>query len=96
LEHVSLSNPAAVGQALATIGSVSQEAIVESAGGSWPASTVDVVRSFWKLLEHAGVTKFHRAERLTGDAFRSEGSYENGRLWQCSSLERVARHRCGS
>jgi hypothetical protein len=39
------------------------------------------VRSFWQLLEEADVATFERMERLTGGAFRSEGSYEDGRLW---------------
>ena len=57
------------------------EALVEGAGGSWPAPTEEVVRSFWQLLEEADVATFVRMERLTGGAFRSEGNYEEGRLW---------------
>lgn len=68
-------------EAIATVSSISMEALVESAGGTWPAATEDVVRSFWQLLEEADVGRFERLERLTGGAFRSEGSHEGGRLW---------------
>ena len=79
--YLAFRNNAAPGEAFATLSSINMQAIVENAGGSWPATTEEVVRSFWQLLEDAGVARFERLERLTGGAFRSEGSHENGRLW---------------
>jgi len=79
--YLAFSHPAAPGQAAATISPVNLRALVESAGGSWPAATEDVVRAFWQLLEDADVGSLERLERLTGGAFLSEGAYEEGRLW---------------
>ena len=78
---ISFTHHAARDQAFATIGSVNQQALVVSAGGTWPAPTEEAVRAFWQLLDEADVARFDRMERLTGGAFRSEGSYESGRLW---------------
>jgi len=80
-EFIAFAHPDALEQALATVGPLNMQALVEGAGGSWPAPTEDVVRSFWQLLEEADVATFVRMERLTGGAFRSEGNYEEGRLW---------------
>lgn len=79
--YLAFSHPAAPGQAAATISEINLEALVESAGGSWPASTEDAVRAFWRLLEDADVASLDHVERLTGGSFRSEGSHEDGRLW---------------
>jgi hypothetical protein len=79
--YLAFRHPAAPDQAIATLSPISMEAMVENAGGSWPASIEDVVRSFWQLLEDAGVAEFGRLERLTGGSFRSEGTHEGGRLW---------------
>ncbi len=78
---IAFAHPDALEQALATVGPLNMQAVVEGAGGSWPAPTEEVVRSFWQLLEEADVATFVRMERLTGGAFRSEGNYEEGRLW---------------
>ncbi len=78
---IAFAHPDNPEQALATVGPLNMQAVVEGAGGSWPAATEEVVRSFWQLLEEAGVATFDRMERLTGGAFRSEGSYGDGRLW---------------
>ncbi len=78
---IAFAHPDALEQALATVGPLNMQAVVEGAGGSWPAPTEEVVRSFWRLLEEADVATFGRMERLTGGAFRSEGTYEDGRLW---------------
>lgn len=64
-----------------TAGVISREAIVVSAGGVWPVSTAQVVRSFWTLLEDAGVGKFIRSERVVGGAERSWGKHEDGLMW---------------
>ncbi len=78
---IAFAHPDALEQALATVGPVNMQAVVESSGRSWPAPTEEVVRSFWRLLEEADIATFGRMERLTGGAFRSEGTYEDGRLW---------------
>ncbi len=78
---ISFSHSAAPGVALATAAPVNMEAIVENAGGSWPAPTDEVAAAFWQLLEDAEVAELARVERLTGGSFRSEGSHEDGRLW---------------
>ncbi len=80
-EFIAFAHPDALEQALATVGPLNMQAVVEGAGGSWPAPTEEVVRSFWQLLEEADVASFESMERLTGGAFRSEGNYEEGRLW---------------
>lgn len=79
--YVAFRHPEAPEVALATVSPINMQALVENAGGAWPATTEDVVRSFWQLLEEAGVAGFERLERLPGGAFRSEGSHEGGRLW---------------
>lgn len=79
--YIAFTHAEAPGQANATIAPVNMQAIVENAGGSWPAQTEDTVRAFWQLLEDADVADLDRLERLTGGAFRSEGSYEDGIIW---------------
>jgi len=64
-----------------TAGMISPEAIVVNAGGVWPVSTAEVARSFWTLLEDAGVGKFIRSERVVGGAERSWGKHEDGLMW---------------
>jgi len=78
---ISFNHPGAPDEALATVGFVNMEAVTTGAGGTWPATTDTVVRSFWALLEEGGLAEFGSLERLTGGAFRSTGSYEDGRLW---------------
>lgn len=60
---------------------VDQEAVVRAAGGSWPATTGDVVRAFWKLLEDVGEGELDRTERMIGGAVRSSGSHSTGDMW---------------
>jgi hypothetical protein len=79
--YLAFSHPAAPGESAATISGINLQALIENAGGSWPASTEDAVRAFWQLLEEADVATLERVERLTGGAFRSEGSFEDGWLW---------------
>jgi hypothetical protein len=78
---ISFTHPDAPGEAFATVGFVNMEAIVTGSGGTWPAATDEVVRSFWGLLESGGVADFASLERVTGGSFRSTGAYEDGRLW---------------
>ncbi len=78
--HISLAH-SEFPEVVATASLISQQALVENAGGTWPASTQTVVESFWALLEEASVGSFDRLERLTGGAYRSEGSHDDGRLW---------------
>ncbi|MEZ5175759.1 MAG: hypothetical protein R2823_06090 [Acidimicrobiia bacterium] len=64
-----------------TAGVVNLEAIVTNAGGSWPATTEEVSRAFWTLLEDAGVGTFSRSQRMLGGAQRSWGRHEDGDMW---------------
>jgi len=64
-----------------TVGLINLEAIVQGAGGSWPASTDEVARAFWTLLEDAGVGSFTRSQRMVGGAERSWGTHETGTMW---------------
>ena len=64
-----------------TAAPIDSEAIVVAAGGTWPATTSDVSRSFWALLEQAGVGEFERSVRMVGGAERSWGSHEDGQMW---------------
>ena len=79
-DFVSFAHPASE-HALATVGPVNMKALVESAGRPWPASTEDAVESLWELLGASGAASLERIERLTGGAFRSSGSHQDGRLW---------------
>ena len=60
---------------------VDMEAIVTSAGGTWPVQTDDVVRSFWSLLEDVGEGSLIRTQRMVGGAVRSWGSHSTGDMW---------------
>lgn len=80
-DFVSFAHPDAGEAALATLGPVNMQAVVESAGHTWPAGTAVVVESFWELLDVAGAGSLERMERLQGGAFRSSGANEDGRLW---------------
>ena len=80
-QYLAFRHEASPGEAQATISPINMQALVESAGDSWPASTEEVVAAFWRLLGEGGLAEFERMERLTGGAFRSEGSYGNGKLW---------------
>jgi len=60
---------------------IDSEAIVESSGGTWPATTAEVTRAFWALLEQAEVGTFERSARMVGGAERSWGTHEDGPMW---------------
>ncbi len=79
--YVSFSHVSDPDNTFLTAGLIDQEAIVTAAGGSWPASTQDVVMAFWSLLESAGVGSFERSQRMIGGAVRSWGDHETGRMW---------------
>jgi hypothetical protein len=64
-----------------TVGTTDMEAIVESAGGSWPVSAQETTRSFWALLEQADVAQFQRSARLVGGAIKSWGTHGDGDMW---------------
>lgn len=64
-----------------TAGIIDQEAIVTSVGGTWPATTEDVVTAFWSLLESSDVGSIERTQRMVGGAVRSWGDHETGRMW---------------
>jgi hypothetical protein len=60
---------------------INSEAIVVTSGGIWPATTAEVTRAFWSLLEQADVGKFERSTRMVGGAERSWGTHESGPMW---------------
>ena len=60
---------------------IDREAIVEAAGGMWPATTAEVSRAFWTLLEQAEVGRFERSARMVGGAERSWGTHDDGQMW---------------
>jgi hypothetical protein len=60
---------------------VDMEAIVTSAGGTWPESPDEVVRSFWALLEAVDEGELRRTERQVGGAVWSWGSHSTGDMW---------------
>ena len=64
-----------------TAGIIDQEAIVTSAGGTWPVTTDGVVSAFWALIDDAGVGSFERSQRMVGGAVRSWGDHETGPMW---------------
>lgn len=78
---ISFRHPLAPESALATIGFTNPEAVVTSAGETWPANSETVARAFWALLEETDVASFERLERLPGGNIRSYGSYQDGRMW---------------
>jgi hypothetical protein len=64
-----------------TVAMIDREAIVVASGGSWPATTAEVSRAFWALLEQAEVGGFGRSTRMVGGAERSWGTHEDGQMW---------------
>lgn len=60
---------------------VDMEAIVESAGGTWPVPTEEVVTAFWSLLEDVDEGELARTERQLGGAIRSWGVHSTGQMW---------------
>ena len=48
---------------------------------NWPATTAEVSRAFWTLLEEAEVGTFERSVRMVGGAERSWGTHEDGQMW---------------
>lgn len=64
-----------------TAGLINFEAIVESAGGTWPVPTGEVARAFWTLLEQADVGEYERSQRVVGGAERTWGTHADGTMW---------------
>ncbi len=64
-----------------TVGVADMEAIVESAGGTWPVSKEEATRSFWALLEEVDVATFERSARQVGGAIKSWGTHTDGEMW---------------
>ena len=79
--YVAFNHEAAPENTFLTAGIIDQEAIVTGAGGTWPASTEDVVVAFWSLLESSDVGSFERSQRMVGGPVRSWGDHETGRMW---------------
>lgn len=80
-EYLAFMHPDSPEQARATVAFVHTEGVVTAAGGTWPATTETVVRSFWTLLEDQGLASFERMERVGEGRITAIGSYEGGRLW---------------
>lgn len=64
-----------------TANTVDMEAIVTAAGGSWPATTQEVLEAFWSLLEEVDEGSLLRSERMVGGAVRSWGNHSTGTMW---------------
>ena len=79
--YVAFNHEADPDNTFLTAGIIDQEAIVTGAGGTWPASTDEVVAAFWSLLEGSDVGSFERSQRMVGGAVRSWGDHETGRMW---------------
>jgi hypothetical protein len=80
-EYLSFVHPEAPERAFATVAFVNTEGVVTAAGGTWPATSETLVRSFWTLLEDQGVASFERMERVGDGRIVASGSYQGGRLW---------------
>ncbi|MEN8239261.1 MAG: hypothetical protein ABFR53_08690 [Actinomycetota bacterium] len=79
--HLSFHHALDPAHTFLTVGATDMEAIVESAGGTWPVPTEEVTRSFWALLEDADVGRFERSTRRVGGAIQSWGAHEDGEMW---------------
>jgi hypothetical protein len=64
-----------------TANTVDMEAIVTAAGGTWPATTEQVVEAFWQLLEDVGEGEVTGIQRMVGGAYRSNGTHSTGDMW---------------
>jgi hypothetical protein len=60
-----------------TANTVDMEAIVTAAGGTWPATTEQVVEAFWQLLEDVGEGEVTGIQRMVGGAYRSNGTHSS-------------------
>lgn len=80
-DYISANHSSAPESTFLTAGVINMEAIVQAAGGTWPATTDVVSRSFWTLLEEAGVGTFERSARMLGGAERSWGTHDDGDMW---------------
>ena len=67
--------------ALATVAPTNLRAVVEQAGGTWPATPTAVAEAFWRLLAETGVGELGTVEPLADGRVRSFGAYGNGRMW---------------
>ncbi len=76
---ISFSHPD-VPSAVATVGSVNMEAVVNNAGGSWPVAARDVVDHLWRLLD-GGQAELLRVDLTPDRSYDSVGRIEGGRLW---------------
>jgi hypothetical protein len=78
---IAFNHDAAPEDTFLTANVIDMEAIVSAAGGEWPATTEDVVASFWSLLEEVDEGSLIRTERMVGGAIRSWGSHSTGTMW---------------
>jgi hypothetical protein len=77
--YLAFSHPLDPDRVLASAGPVDMAALVEAAGGTWPAPAEDAVAAFWSLIGggDAAVDEIVTA----GDGVRSEGRIESLRMW---------------
>ncbi len=79
---LTFAHPADPEQVLGSVGRVNMEGLVTGAGGTWPAPTEDVVRSFFELLgqdQDAGIEG--EPELLPDGSVQAEGRLEGLHLW---------------
>ena len=79
--YIAFNHETAPSDTFLTANAVDMESIVTAAGGSWPATTEDVVVAFWSLLEEVDEGRLIRTERMVGGAIRSWGSHSTGDMW---------------
>lgn len=79
--HIAFHHEVAPESTFLTANAVDMEAIVTAAGGSWPATTEDVMAAFWSLLEEVDEGRLIRTERMVGGAIRSWGTHSTGDMW---------------
>ena len=79
--HIAFHHEIAPDETFLTANAVDLEAIATAAGGSWPATTEDVMAAFWSLLEEADEGRLIRTERMVGGAIRSWGTHSTGDMW---------------
>lgn len=79
-EFVSVRHSSAPDDTVGTVGQVNMEGLVNAAGLDWPQSTIDVVESFWSIIDGGGA-EMATMSPLRDGSVESFGSFEGGRLW---------------
>ena len=74
------AHPAAPDEVVASVGAVNMEGLVQAAGGTWPQTVDNVVRTFWSLADD-GKAEVGEVRPLLDGSVSSSGVYQGGRLW---------------